>query len=332
MTILLLRPLPSLPGFTGELRSIVILAQEKIGDAILLTPLIYNLRHSFRDLEITVVVFSSKNAVLEKDQNINQLIIAKSNPFAFLKLFRQKFDLLFNTKDHPSFTFLLCARLLRARYKVGFNHPKHAGFFNQMLKVDFYTHIIDKYCALLDHIGLKYSARDCRPYLPSTPHLPKIDAFIKSHQSKELIGINLSAGEQSREWSLEKWTEFAQFIQLPTIVFAMPDRLYDKRSLENSFKHVLVSPETRSIFDIAHLIRCLKALISPDTSLIHVASCYNINVIGLYRYDRVHHKRFYPYLTQHEALISSTNRIEDIPVTTVANALKKLVSAETISI
>jgi heptosyltransferase-3 len=62
------------------------------------------------------------------------------------------------------------------------------------------------------------------------------------------------------------------------------------------------------------IIKQLDLLISPDTSLIHVASCFNVKVVGLYKSNVIHIERFYPYLVEHRTCISTTEFVDDIPV------------------
>ena len=138
------------------------------------------------------------------------------------------------------------------------------------------------------------------------------------------MGINLSAGEKDREWSLKKWTELLKEVDENVVIFATQDRNEDKQKLENMFEHVIYSPATKNIFEAGHILQNLKLLISPDTALIHIASCYNISVVGLYRSQVEHVTRFYPYLIPNKILISSTKRIEDILVSQVVEAVETM--------
>jgi ADP-heptose:LPS heptosyltransferase len=321
----ILRPLPRQAEFSGPLDSIVILAQEKLGDAILLTPLLKNLRRARPQLKIHLVCVSPVYHFFERDPHVDVVYRVKQNyPAYFKAILAQRFDLLFSTKDHSSFTFLYQTRLIRARQRVGIDHPDHRGFFNHLLQRDLHQHVIEKNCALLDYLGVPYAPEDCRPYVPEENVSEEVRRFIDGMSPGKLLAINLSAGEKSREWPIAKWKQLLSRLHHPLMIFAMPERWTDKQELENSFSQVVASPATKNLYEAGEMIRRLKLLISPDTSLIHLASCYGTPVAGMYRADPVHLQRFAPYRVPHRLLVSPTSRVEDIPVEEAAAAIDDL--------
>jgi heptosyltransferase III len=324
--------LPVREKFTGPLDSIVILAQEKIGDAILLTPFIKILRHSLPSVKIhAVAVTSTVYDFFKNDPNVDFVYWVKASyPRYFRTMAKLKFDLLFSTKDHPSFTFLYQTRLLAARYRVGIDHPYHDGFFNHVIKLEFHQHIIEKNCSLLNYLGIPYSKKDCRPYLPEQPISAEVAGLALRLSTEKPIGINLSAGEKDREWPVDKWRQFLARVRQPVIIFAMPGRLDDKHQLEKEFSQVIPSPDTTVLYEAGWLICQLLALVTPDTALVHVASCFNVPVLGLYRADVDHITRFYPYLVRYKTIMSPTYKIEDIPVDQVIHGLQELLDNQPI--
>jgi len=327
LMLIVLRPLKQCQRFEGELDSVIILAQEKIGDAILLTPLFRNLRRNYPNIKIHVVALSPVYFFFENDPNVDVVHKVKQNYFSYFKSIRKKeFDLLFSTKDHPSFTFLYQSRVIPARFRVGIAHSYHEGFFNYLIPLDFHQHIVEKNCALLKFLGINCTEKDCRPYLPENDISDNLKSFNREISSLNCIGINLSAGEKDREWQVQKWKNLLEKMNHPVIVFATGSKIADKQELEESFENVIESPVTKDIFEAASIIRHLCLLISPDTALIHVASCYNIKVVGLYRSQVIHMSRFYPYLTPHELVVSLTNQVADIPVNEVVQATENMLS------
>ena len=318
-------PVQQKTKFTGKLSTVCILAQEKLGDAILLTPLIKALKKAKPSLEIHIVAYSDIASFFESDPHITRVHKGKNDYWNLYQSARKhRFDVLFNTKDHASFTFLYQSRLMPARFRVGIAHPAHHGFYDYLIPMDFHHHIIDKYLSLLDFLNLPYNARSCRPYIPETPIRPSVMDFVQRLKSKSVTGLNLSAGEPDREWSLDKWRDLLSRISGPCILLATGSRIADKITLEKEFDHILQAPVTQSFYEAAAIVRGLSTLITPDTSLVHVASGYKIPVIGLYRADKDHYTRFAPYRVPHRQCISPTFRIEDIKVETVFGQLNSL--------
>lgn len=311
--------------FDGSLKRICILAQEKLGDAILLTPLIGQLRYHFPELEIHVVAYSDVQSFFRYDPNIQAVYYGKADYIRYFQtLKKQQFDLLFNTKDHASFTFLYQSRLIPARFRVGIWHEQHSGFFHHLIDVDFNRHMIEKNCALLQFLNVVPGQGACRPYIPPGPVSSEIHECASAIPKKKCVGINLSAGEKSREWSFEKWQTLISQLPEPIIIFSMPDRLEEKEMLENEFGHVVKTPPTRSIYDVAELMRPLLLLVTPDTALVHAASSTGTPVVGLYRKDPVHLLRFGPYGIPNRQIVSVSSFVEDIGVDDVLANLASL--------
>lgn len=315
--------------FTGELNSVVILSGEKIGDSILLTPLLRNLRLHFPKLEIHLICITHTSAEFFKnDPHITAIHEVKKNILTYcIKTLPIKFDLLFNTKDGLSTNFLLQTALLRARFKVGHQHPYHEGIFDHLIAVDMNTKMVLKHCALLPVLSLTATGEETRPYLPPAPISEKMASFIAKMKTGHYLGINISAGNASRYWTEQKWSALiATFPGHPFMIFSSPDDLAVKQRLEHAHNNITVSLPTANIYEVGQLISKLKLLVSPDTSLVHIASCYRTPVIALFPNAPVEYARFGPYLTEHELVISPSFQVSDIELVDVTVAVEKLLS------
>ncbi|MGB8247823.1 MAG: glycosyltransferase family 9 protein [Chlorobium sp.] len=310
--------------FDGRLESVAILAQEKLGDAILLTPLIGNLRRAFPELSIHVIVFSK--AVFDffsSDRNVTAVHNAKrATPGYIRNVLLHRFDLLYNTKDHPSTHFLIQSILIPARIKAGIANPFHEGLYDQLLDITYHTHIVTKNCALLGLLGIDAPPETCRPYIPEMRVQPELQSFADSMPDRKFIGINISAGGPLRYWTEEKWSALIdRFPDRQFIIFSAPQDRETKLRLETR-TNVRPSVSTRNIYEVGLLVRKLRLLVTPDTSLIHVASCFAVPLIGLYREALQDLTRFAPYITDHTLIASPTRKVCDIYVDDVARAVE----------
>lgn len=311
--------------FTGKLDSIAILATEKIGDSVLLTPLLRNLRIHFPKLEIHVICVKKASAdFFRNDPHITALHFINEFAEYARNVLSREFDLLFNIKDGPSTTFLLQTVLIRARFKVGHKNPYHEGLFNHLLQVDFDTNMALKSCSLLSLLSLTVTKEECRPYLPPATVSSAITAFISQSKHEHFIGINISSGGQNRYWTEEKWSALIErFPSLQFMIFSAPEDREMKLRLEDEHDNVTLTPPTSNIYEAGLLVNVLQLLVTPDTSMIHVASCYNTSVIGLYTNAPAEQSRFGPFLIENEMIVSSTPQVSDIDVDAVASALQR---------
>jgi heptosyltransferase-3 len=321
----LIKPIPPEIIFQKHINSIAILVQERFGDSILVTPLIRNLRNAFPDLEITLIGVRADNEILRHDPHISRFYNLYNMTFSDKKvLFRNQFDLLFNTKDHPSFKFLYLSRKIKASYRIGIDHPLHYGYFHHLIHLDDELAMAEKNCAILDLLGIKSWKEEIHPYFPAGPVSEEIKKFAdQSLMGKVIIGVNLSASSLEKSWKPEKYIKILQEIDTPVIIFSMLDRVGLKRTLEEQFQQVIPSPPTISLFEVAHLVQYCKILISPDTSLIHIASCYNIPVVVMYRTER-DSQRFPPYSSNKQILISPSGFVDGITPQRVIEAYQAI--------
>jgi ADP-heptose:LPS heptosyltransferase len=317
-------------AFSGPLDSIAILAQEKLGDSVLLTPLLRNLRQAFPKLEIHVVAFSQASArFFMNDPDVTAVHLAKKEPLRYRKeVLSRKFDLLFNTKDHPSTHFLLQSAIIPARFKVGHRNEFHEGLFDRLIDLEFHSHMVLKNCALLPLLGVHPSEAQCRPSIPPMTVSNALKEFLRQIETPAPIGINISAGEPVRIWMEEKWIALlGSFSQYRFVVLSGPEDFEQKRRIETACSNVIPSPPTQNLYEVGLIVGALRLLVTPDTSLIHVASGAETPVVGLYREAPQDISRFGPFAIPCELVISSTGEVGSIEPDYVAAAMKKLLNA-----
>ena len=315
--------------FSGPLNSVAILAQEKLGDCVLLTPLIRNLRRAFPDLEIHLIAFSRASAsFFMNDPQVTAVHLAKKQPRRYFReVLAREFDLLFNTKDHPSTHFLLQSALIRARFKAGHRNPFHEGLYDRLLDLEFHSHMALKNCALLPLLGVDVDTEACRPSLPATSVSEELAAFLGDIATDAPIGINISAGEPNRMWTEAKWQALLDsFPGERFVLLSGPDDLDAKRRLEKQCPNAVASPPTRSLYEASRIVSRLRLLVTPDTSMVHVASSTGTPVAGLYREAPQDISRFGPYAIPFEIVISPTGEVSGIEPENVAEAMRRLMT------
>ncbi|RTY36812.1 lipopolysaccharide heptosyltransferase family protein [Chlorobium phaeovibrioides] len=317
--------------FTGKLESIAILAQEKLGDSVLLTPLIRNLRKAFPKLEIHIIAFSEASAnFFRNDSNVTAVHQTKREPGRYKReVLKREFDVLFNTKDHPSTHFLLQSVLIKARHKVGHANEFHTGLFDQLITIEHNTHMALKNCAILPLLGVTVTEEECRPCLPPSLLPMEMQIFLRQIDTRRPTGINISAGEANRTWPETKWKKLVQSLpDTQFIVLSGPSELESKRNLERNCPNIIPSPATGNLYEASRIVETLELLVTPDTSLIHIASATATPVIGLYREAPQDITRFGPFRIPGELVISPTGEVAGISPDSVKKAVEKQLQRE----
>ena len=314
--------------------SIVILARECYGDCIMLTPLIGTLRREYPELSIYIIAFSRIIFnFFSADKNVTAVYHAKRDIKRYVKeILTKKFDILFNPKDHPSTHFLIQSQLINARHKVGHFNPYHEGLFDHLITMRPDTHESEKNLSFLQVINQAALNNPCKPYLPPMPVSPETAAFIETIPPGSLVAINISAGHAGGRRTTGHWSQLIHDFPNETfIILSAPAELAEKRQIEQPNPNVLPSPSTRNIYEVGEIVKKLKLLVTPDTSLVHIAACYNTPILALYRKRLADRTQFAPLSTLQQIILSPTPDVIDIDpaqVTTALRQLLKVLSAE----
>jgi heptosyltransferase III len=310
----------------SEPESVVILARECYGDVIMLTPLIAALKKKHPATKIYIVAFTQIVCnFFRADRNVAGTYHAKRELgryfFGFLP---RKYDLLFNSKDHKSTSFLLQSRLIRARYKVGFRNNGNESLFDYLLDLPLGTHESQRNLALLQVIDGQ-TPETPRPYIPEMPVSADISNILERLPDNSYVGINISAGTPGGHRTVEQWSELIRsFPEERFVIFSAPGDLEEKRRIEAPHPNVLPTPPTKNLYEVWKIIDKLKLLVTPDTSLVHIAACSDKPVVALYRYNPNDSRLFAPLSTLQEIITSSTQEVMDIDNRLVSETVEKI--------
>lgn len=325
------RPLPE------KIHSILVLIQEKLGDAVLLIPLFNQLRETFPRIRIDVLCSRYNRPFLEGLPMISATVPYRGDYRLLIQHLRHNsYDVFYNHKDHPSITANRLAQRVRAEVRVCLSHPRHNQYYNHILpNRDNAPHIIEKNVELLRHYGVPFPLPNHLPVPPSAAE--RAATLIHPADKWKTISANLSSGGKYRCWPRESWSElfrhiFVTYHDTQILLFAMPPESGDAQYLKDAYGDQVVYPlPTRDLFDAAAFIKQSSVLISPDTSLVHVAAATGVAVTGLYINDDRSVRLFAPYGVPHRIVRSDSLTLETIPRSAVIEAFDDLIESLDIS-
>ena len=252
-----------------------------------------------------------------------------------MKIRREKYDCVIDMVCDDSVTALFLTQLCApGKPRVGVGKVKFREYydFNYDPQWGKQGHIIDNTLKLLEAFGI--DSRKISGY--ATPYIdPESDSvgteFIQSVYGREhnlvRIGYNLSAGNETRYWPENNTVELLNKIishDIPNRVILLTtpeDHSKGRRLAENLDGSVIPLPRGLNIIEISAIIKHLDLLISPDTSLVHIARLFRVPVIGLYTKHRRNFLHWHPYDQSSGVVISNNDlNIHDITVEQVWEA------------
>ncbi len=139
-------------------RILVVRQDSRLGNIVLMTPLISGLKNAFSDVEIDVLISDGFEECCEHNPNINRTIVFEKKKACFIpwwylqfinKLREKRYDLAVDVSNgyHFSLNNMLLTYLSGAKYRLGYNREDASSFIN-LLAQSFSPLVIKKKCIL----------------------------------------------------------------------------------------------------------------------------------------------------------------------------------------
>lgn len=282
----------------------------RLGDFILATCMLRALKRAFPQCRIHLLA-SRHNAVLAQTHPaIEHVYIHTKKIWATIqllsKLRREKFDYWIDPKDHYSREGSFFARRAHAEHKIGFNREGGACVFDIGLDSQEaqHTHVAQRNLLALETFGLSHD--DPRPWLfVDEAAESKLTAFRREHNVPHYFCVHLSAGNEIRYWPLENWKHFLQSISQRDRAFILTADPKDAALAENLQTHVARAHyfPAHSLLELLAAVKNAELVISPDTSVVHMAAAFDRPLLGLYSNHEWNYKKFAPLSTHHRMVL-----------------------------
>lgn len=314
---------------------ILIILLGRIGDMILSTPMFSAIKKKFPESEIHILASNSNYSIITNNPFIEKVFIFNKAPVklieTFIKLRKENYDYLIDPKDHYSRESNILARLIKSKIKIGFNpvgkNTYHFGIKSYIENHE--LHFISRTFLALQHIGIVQQPTIPKPEVyPPNDSINYVGNVLKSITAKKNLVINISAGSQERIWKSENWMSVINNIdkdKFKIIITYAPSEAMQAKELSENVPHLLLFP-SRNFNDVIALISRVNLIITPDTSVVHVASAYNIPIIALYTSYEDVYKKFHPLSDVQKVIFPNIKsyHIQDILPKDVIEAFDKI--------
>jgi len=312
---------------------ILIVQIGKIGDMILTTPLFNELKSIYPESELSVLA-STKNSIITKNlSKVDFTYEYDKKLFHTIKLVkslrRKSFDLWIDTKDEYSSTSKLLKLLCKPKKSLGFNFDKNVFDINLKNYV-VGEHRVDINLSPVNYLSKEKKHRTVKPNVD----IPMQDSLNVNQRLEKLSGrkilLNLSAGINTRDWSTDKWVEVSNAVDLGcNVILTGQEKDYENINLiiGKSQREKIYFIETNTIFELAELIKQCDLIVTPDTSAVHLASCFNTPIVCFFHNVDWVHKKFSPLSDKRIIIVSKDeSSFNSITEEEVSSAIKSLLT------
>ena len=298
----------------SSLNNILIIKLRDIGDNILCTPLIYNLKQYLPDTSISVLTWSYSQPVFENNPQIDRLFGLTKEPSSgdINKLLGElnsiDFDLVISTHSGDLSSSLL--RRIKTKYRIN-NHYRGRNKSYDLIthESDYYRSSIERDLDCLRSLGLEPKNTKTEIFLSTDEiHLARKDLNSKGLNSgKKKVLIHPTAGVSIREWPLTKFNQLIQSLNqiesIEPIVICTDSEYFRIKTLLDDIPDLVVFHQT-TVRQMMAIVKECDLVIDNDSAPSHVATALGIPAIVLFSqaireifrpYDPVkdHHFVFY---------------------------------------
>ncbi len=261
---------------------------DKIGDMVVSTLMFRELKNKYPDIKIFVLCGKNNSQIIEHNPYIECIYEISGSFFKDFFLYRKlrklKVDVavdFFTFRPRP--LHLLKLRIIDSGFLIGY-YKQLYNVYDLSIEKDFFSeHISKRYQYLLEVLGvndisLKYDIFFSEKEKNNAKNL--IDKCNKKYK----ILINPFAASVHRSFSFEK---LKNLIELIKANFNCCIYIISQKNNYNKIKSLLSEDvyiiNSSSILESAALIKYSDIIITPDTSIVHIASAFEKKTVALYR-------------------------------------------------
>ena len=281
-------------GFLEEndIKSILFLRYDgKIGDMVVNSLMFREIKKVYPNIKIGIVARGAAIDIIKDNPNVDKIYEyykdRKKIKDLALKIKEEKYDLLIDFSEMLRVNQMMLINLCGARINIGLDR-KDWKLFDLSIESgkDFKwtEHITNRYLAYLIKIGLKKESINISYDIYLKDEIKYEDFFNEIKESKKLI-LNPYGASKHKSFNIETLENIITYLKdkdIAIILVYFGDKYKELEFLEKKYKSVYIPKKIESILNTTILIKKSDYVISPDTSIVHIASAFNKKMITVY--------------------------------------------------
>ena len=280
---------------------ILVISMAGIGDTLLATPLIHELRANFPGATIdALAIWPGSKDLLENNPHLNRVYqknlikAGKLEAFRFLcSLRRNHYDVSINTHPQSRMHYRIAARIVGAPVRISHEYEcfnwLDRKLVNKVLPQDYARHSIENNFDVLPLLGAKVKLPSHEMEIFLTPDEERrADEFLTDRKlaGQKILGVHVGSGGTKnlplKRWPLKNHAGLIRRLNkerpdIHVLLFGGPEETKDHQVvLAQSNRDLTLEAKTQNLRQTAALMKRCSAFLSVDTALMHIAAAMKV--------------------------------------------------------
>lgn len=333
----------SIPIDVHKIKKILIYRCDAIGDMIISTALFRLILNRLPDVEIHVLANKKNVQILKYNSDLKKVFIFDGKLSSLYKLKPQiqaeKLDCVFSFIVHKTSRVGTIINLLTGKdaIKIAVRHDKrsyhYSSYFNLQIALERGSCTMAELQARMvcDAFGWQYDKDEIHFNIPlSEKEFTSVEQFCTENNLKDFFVYNISAGRDYNKLSYEKNYDFLKKLtennhnKKIVLISSPSDSELANKLVSNLNNNLILFPTKFDLLTTCGLIQKSDCVISPDTSIAHLATAYKIPVFVFYSGMLDYINEWKPFGVKYGAVYCKKNEsIETINVDDTIRAFNK---------
>ena len=302
----------NLPFNLQKSKRVLILKYDRIGDMVVTTPIFRELKVAYPNISISVLASEENKDVIRYNPYVDKIYTNYKNSIlkdlpTLLKLRKKSFDVCIELEHSVIPHAIFRLKIINPKKIISIHKDGRYGVKGSELELyDYFTekdkksHFGKIWLDTLIFFGITPSSNKYDFFLSNTER-DRAKSFVSSMGDKIKIGINIEGSFPEKSIQKKELEEickglFSHCRDIVIVILASPNKVSNKKKMvsELGLDFVIPSYTTETIIDVAALVEQLDLIITPDTSIVHIASAFDKPIVSIHENNKDSYRLWRP--------------------------------------
>ena len=315
----------NLPFNLKKSKRVLILKYDRIGDMVVTTPIFRELKNAYPNINISVLASEENKDVIRYNPYIDKIYTNYKNSIlkdlpTLLKLRRKSFDVCIELEHSVIPHAIFRLKIINPKKIISIHKDGRYGVKGSELQLyDYFTkkdkknHFGKIWLDTLIFFGIKPSSNKYDFFL-SNIEKDRAKRFVSSFCKKIKIGINIEGSFPEKCIQKNELKQicsglFNNYSNIKIVILNSPNKVAKTNKIisELGLDFVIPSYTTETIIDAAALVEQLDLIITPDTSIVHIASSFDKPVVSIHENNKDSFRLWSPSSTLSKTIFAKSS-------------------------